>query len=246
LHLKSLQRNWDRFGATDPFWAIATAPEYRGNRWDIDQFFATGQRQVSELVARIEQLGMALSPGSALDFGCGVGRLTQGLALYFTSVRGVDIAPSMIELANRYNRHPGVCHYDLNSEAHLVLYPANTFDLVLSEITLLHMDPSYSLGYVAEFLRVVRRDGLIVFQLPIPTRRQKIRACLPASLVQFGNAVRTLRRPLMEVYGVARSQVEEFVRSRGGVVIAVDTVVHPKGDSDPDYRYFVSASGSAP
>src|ERR1700682_912533 len=55
-----------------------------------------------------------------LDFGCGVGRLTQGPASYFASVRGVDIAPSMIELAKRHNRYPDVCHYDLNCEAHFL------------------------------------------------------------------------------------------------------------------------------
>ncbi len=47
----------------------------------------------------------------ALDFGCGVGRLTQALARHFNIVDGVDIAPSMIELANQFNRSGGRCRY---------------------------------------------------------------------------------------------------------------------------------------
>ena len=36
---------------------------------------------------------------SALDFGCGIGRLSQALAEHFDQVYGVDISPKMIELA---------------------------------------------------------------------------------------------------------------------------------------------------
>jgi len=45
-----------------------------------------------------------LRRGRALDFGCGVGRLTQALCRYFDECDGVDIAPSMIELARKYDR----------------------------------------------------------------------------------------------------------------------------------------------
>ena len=39
--------------------------------------------------------------GTALDFGCGVWRLTQPLADHFKEVCGIDISPNFIELANK-------------------------------------------------------------------------------------------------------------------------------------------------
>src|SRR5215210_6851392 len=42
MKLRLLQRNWDQMGATDPLWAVATAPQYRGGKWNEAAFFATG------------------------------------------------------------------------------------------------------------------------------------------------------------------------------------------------------------
>ena len=39
----------------------------------------------------IEEFGITISHKKALDFGCGVGRLTQELACNFEEVYGVDI-----------------------------------------------------------------------------------------------------------------------------------------------------------
>ena len=62
---------------------------------------------------------MQLKPanGIALDFGCGIGRLTQSLADYFDKVTGVDIAPAMISLANEYHNNKTRCEYVLHENA---------------------------------------------------------------------------------------------------------------------------------
>lgn len=51
----------------------------------------------------------------ALDFGCGMGRLTQALTKYFEEVYGIDIAPSMIKLTEKYNRYDNKCKFFLNT-----------------------------------------------------------------------------------------------------------------------------------
>jgi ubiquinone/menaquinone biosynthesis C-methylase UbiE len=53
-------------------------------------------------------------------------------------VVGVDIAPSMIELAEEMNRHGGRCRYVLNGEDNLRVFPESFFDLIYSNITLQH------------------------------------------------------------------------------------------------------------
>ena len=79
MPVDDLEQNWDDLGRRDPMWAILTSPNKRKNRWDEDEFFATGVEVVAEVMAGLDGLGIVVSRRRALDFGCGVGRLTQAL-----------------------------------------------------------------------------------------------------------------------------------------------------------------------
>lgn len=166
MDLEELQANWDKFGKTDALWSIITAPSKRGGKWNADEFFATGCREIAVVMTYVQSLGVALNKGRALDFGCGVGRLTQALCGHFAACDGVDIAPSMIKLARRYNKFGGKCCYHLNEASNLSLFADNSFDFIYSSVTLQHMRPDYSAAYLKEFLRVLVPGGLAVFQLP--------------------------------------------------------------------------------
>ena len=48
---------------------------------------------IDQLLGWLRELHVQVRPGRALDFGCGVGRLTQALAGKFSECDGVDIAP---------------------------------------------------------------------------------------------------------------------------------------------------------
>jgi SAM-dependent methyltransferase len=179
MELKELQRNWDELGRIDPLWAILTDPGRRGGKWDTDEFFASGGHEIAQTMTLAQALGLPARRETALDFGCGVGRLTQALCGWFERCRGVDIAPSMIELARGYNKHGGRCEYLLNTHDDLRGLAADSFDLVYSNIVLQHMQPKYSLPYIREFVRVLRPGGLIVFQIPDGPRTAPPAACGP-------------------------------------------------------------------
>jgi hypothetical protein len=166
MDIKDLQRNWDEFGKTDPLWAIMTEPDKRDGKWDRAAFFKTGADQIARAMAQISDLGITPARDRCLDFGCGVGRLTQALCDYFDTCCGVDIAPSMIALAEQYNRYPQRCHYYVNAFPDLRIFEDSTFDFVYSCIVLQHMYPIYSKSYIKEFLRVLRPGGVLVFQMP--------------------------------------------------------------------------------
>jgi SAM-dependent methyltransferase len=166
MELAELQKHWHEFGKIDPLWAILADPSKRGGQWDPAEFFHTGEQDIDALLRRASQLGLPRQRRRALDFGCGVGRLTQALCRHFDEGDGIDIAPSMIELANRHNRHPGRCRYHLNASDDLRRFSDGSFDLVYTTLVLQHMQPRYSRAYVQEFLRVLAPGGLLVFQLP--------------------------------------------------------------------------------
>ena len=104
VELKEVQRHWNAFGKIDPLWAIVTQPEKRFGKWKDAEFFGCGEEEITRILRHVDSLSFPLRRWRALDFGCGVGRLTQALSRYFRHCDGVDIAPSMIKLARRYDR----------------------------------------------------------------------------------------------------------------------------------------------
>ena len=200
--LDVLMRTWDALGERDPLWAVLTHPDARGQRWDVGAFFEAGRKQVDAAVGfAVDDLGWPLLKGSALDFGCGVGRLTQALCDHFDRVVGVDIAPSMIECAERFNRFGDRCRYRLNRSADLSQFPDLSFDFVYSTYVLQHMHPSFARLYVEEFVRVLTPDGLGLFNIPTArlqnrpmprscfTADQELLSSLPSEVSTSGYAV---------------------------------------------------------
>jgi len=217
MDLKDLQKNWDKLGKTDPFWAILTYPDKRGGKWQTDEFFRTGTTEVASVMNYVESLGIDICRRKAMDFGCGVGRLTQALADYFEEVCGVDIAPSMIELARRGNRRGDTCRYYLNHTDDLRIFLDGSVDFIYSNITLQHMQPGYSKNYIGEFIRILAPGGLLIFQLPseriskFEQLKELIKTLLPSVLVNFLYKVRFGTDGKMEMYGIKKDELVTFL-----------------------------------
>jgi SAM-dependent methyltransferase len=261
LELGELKKNWNEFGRKDPLWAILAEPAKKNNLWNIDEFFETGERDVAAILKYIEALPFHLRSGSALDFGCGVGRLTQALGTRFDYCCGVDIARSMIRLARRLNRHGRRCRYVLNERNDLSIFKSGTFDFICTLITLQHMKPEYSKNYLLDFLRVLAPGGLLFFQLPGERRspatginHNPVEAA-PAEEAKRQGAARALYEmvaelyrarvnpvpfdPVMEMHAVPKDEVLKLVQDNGGRVLKVQDDFSC-GDDWLSFRYFIT------
>lgn len=235
MKLDNLQDNWDDLGRRDPMWAILSDPSRHGNRWTPEEFFATGEDHVAEYLSLLHRLGVDPQAGRALDFGCGAGRLSHALARRFERVDGVDIAPSMIDLADRYNNQPDRLRFHVNKKADLRLFDNDTFDLALSLIVFQHMDNNLKTGYLGEFIRVLRPGGLAVFTVP---GRARLTASgmlrrLPNRLLNPSRRRRYGYPSVMEFYPMRRHRVEEAIVAAGAKVRAVvkDSLAGPPWES---------------
>lgn len=170
MDLQKLKDTWERFAQTDPMWAIRTVPDKLGNRWEAEEFFRSGEIEIDGVLRTAREVGIRLSRGTALDFGCGIGRLTQALCRHFEHCYGVDIAPTTIRHAKKFNRFGERCTYLQNERADLSLFTDSFFDFIYTNIVLQHMRPEYCQAYVKEFVRILRKGGLLVFQLPSELR----------------------------------------------------------------------------
>lgn len=131
MRLGTLKRHWNRLGRRDPFWAVLTHPDNkRHGGWDAEQFFRAGAEEIADVLQRAERLGVTIPRRRALDFGCGVGRVTQALAHEFEHCDGVDISASMLRAARRHNRDPERCVYHLNVAPDLALFANASFSFV--------------------------------------------------------------------------------------------------------------------
>lgn len=244
MELKDLQKNWDKFGKTDPLWAILTHSDKKGGKWQTDDFFKTGITEVATVMQYIESLGINIFRRKALDFGCGVGRLTQALAHYFDEVYGVDIAPSMIELARKENRHDDKCRYYLNETDDLKLFPDDTLDFIYTNITLQHMQPGYSKNYLKEFIRILVPGGLLIFQLPgerasmLEQLKGVMKIILPPVLLNFLRKLRFGTEGEMEMYGIKRDEIVTFLEQYDVEIIDI-VQDQSAGEKWMSFRYCV-------
>lgn len=243
MSLDDVRSTYEEWGRDDPFYAVLTRRGKEGGKWDPDEFFRTGREEIAEVMEYLAGLD-DVDPGSgaALDFGCGVGRLTQALADHFDEVVGVDISSSMVEKAREHNRHGERVEYVVNTRDDLSRFEDGRFDLVYSNKVLQHMPPRYGRRYVRDFFRVLAPGGLALFQMRAGPRvepgtlrhwlyrlnREHVRHLLQ----------RLAGRPAYEIHYMARTQVEETIVAGGGTVV---DVVDVSGGRGKGFRYCARA-----
>jgi SAM-dependent methyltransferase len=224
VRIRLVRNTWERLARLDPYWAIDNRPDLRRNRAELDEFFAGGRAIIERQLAQIVAACPELRWGRALDFGCGVGRLSVALAARFREVVGVDISAEMIALARRH--HCGVDNlaFVRNTRADLQTFRMDDFDFVYSLITLQHMPSSLIRAYLGEFVRICRPGGVLFFQLPARELIHRNTRSLwpPTVAMRLRRAVNRLvpMNPVIDVHCLDPEQVRVVLASGGAEVLA--------------------------
>jgi SAM-dependent methyltransferase len=216
--LDRLRATWNSLGETDPLWAILSRPEMRGGRWDPAAFFAAGEAEVAALERLCGELERPRGRRRALDFGCGVGRVSRALATRYAEVIGLDIAPSMIDGARRWNAGRDNLRFIEHVAADLAPIGDRSVDLVYSVLTLHHVPAALQRRYLAEFLRVLAADGLAVFQLAVGHThdwRGRLYRALPNRLLAPLRRRVHRSRAVAEVHVLGEAEVAAIVTAAG-------------------------------
>jgi 2-polyprenyl-3-methyl-5-hydroxy-6-metoxy-1,4-benzoquinol methylase len=215
MNIEQAARNWKQLGENDPMWAILSAENKRGNKWSRDDFFATGREDVESILKTVQEAGLTINFGTALDFGCGLGRLSQALAFHFQHVYGVDVSESMIEQARQHNKFGDRVEYHLNVKTDLQLLPKKQFDFVCSLIVLQHIPPRHQLLYLAGFMDLLRPGGVAFFQT---IHARGLRALFPNWFVELYRGAKHRGKPYIPMFGVKPSRVEQVIRDHGCIL----------------------------
>jgi len=224
-NIREVRKNWEEFAEKDPLWAILPLPEKKGNRWKIDELYKTGKDEIDSIMDYIKGLNLNLKFHRALDFGCGVGRLTQALCGYFEECVGIDISLGMLSIAGDYNKYKERCLYVLNCASDLKIFKDGVFDFIYSNIVFQHLPPKLTLSYIKEFLRIIKKDGIIIFQVTtdIIGFKNRVRRFLgfitPAPLRHLYKKLRYKTWGIKDMFWIKESVLNDFIRSNGGMII---------------------------
>ncbi len=241
---------YEKFGAEEPFYAVLTYDQYKRDQLDPEQFFGTGEKLIDERMQALAARQLTVDRTRALDFGCGVGRLTNALARHFDEVVGVDVSSTMIRQANDLRRQEN-CSFVVNKRQDLSIFPEGHFSFVYSDITIQHIPTPAAENYIRDFLRLLTPGGLALFLVPDGPQH------VPGSpAARWDRFYREQFRPFykrirgkhaVQIHRLAQHRVAQLIAESSGQLLAVEP--HPQwSQKSKRYKplyYWATKGGSA-
>lgn len=123
-------------------------------------------RRSKDIVDLLRKLKLINKQGVVLDIGCGVGRAEYKLAKEVKDCVGIDISPSMINLARKYVKHPNI-NFLVGNGKNLNSIKNSPFNLVFSILVFQHIPKNIFINYLKESFRVLKKNGKLLFQISI-------------------------------------------------------------------------------
>ena len=226
---------------------MLTDPAKKNDQWDREEFFRTGELEIASLLRRISDLNIALNFDVALDYGCGVGRLTRALAGRFARVVGVDFSAAMLAEAQAANATIANLQFLPNRGDDLPGIDDRSIDLVYSNIVLQHSPRKIQRALLAEFCRALKPGGVLVFQTPSHANAKTLHGFFHRL---FGNGILNVVRRLrygagrvMEMHTLEKSEVLRVLQDEGLETVHVERF-DTAGVAFVSYRYFARKSGA--
>lgn len=184
---------WNKLADEDAeFYILMTDKGKEGGKWNPNEFLETGKEQwvrFKEFLAHHGLENIISKDKTALDMGCGMGRVAFAIAKDFSKVFGVDASEAMIEKAKKYQKQLNIKNLEFlaNNGIDLSLISDNSVDFVFSYITLQHCPSSEQvLAYIKEFSRVLKPSGVCLFQTKVvPTLSSYFRFILSEKLAKI-------------------------------------------------------------
>lgn len=179
------------------------SPSHEGRRinWSDEaaraHFFADGEEKVARLVAQIEgYTGATLESLTALDFGCGEGRLALPLAQRCAHVIGLDVAPEVLRQAEENAKRRNVSNVEWMDASRLSEL-GGRYDLVISVYVLQHIPSREGEQIFTTLVRGLRPGGVGAIHVTIRPSR-----ALKAMFHWSANSARAAYNPMNLVRGL--------------------------------------------
>lgn len=158
----STDADWEKIGRNNPFFGVASEARFLGRVLEPEAagaFRTYGEVEVARILEAVERWAGPCPRTKALDFGCGVGRLSLPLARHFQEVVGVDISRPMLEEARRQAGAASVGNLRLCRTLEEVAGERGTFGFVNTFVVLQHIAPERGLACIREMIELLAEGG---------------------------------------------------------------------------------------
>ena len=154
--LDAIRRDWDT-RARENARAYINWPDVPNEE---DAFFASGKMDYDLYVTPfLKKMSFDPRGKTALEIGCGIGRIARWMAQDFAQYVGVDVSPEMIRKASSYNLTRA--QFQAVSGGDLAGIPNESVDFVWSFAVFQHVpDKRAIFNYFQEAARVLRPGGI--------------------------------------------------------------------------------------
>ncbi|MGC2165298.1 MAG: class I SAM-dependent methyltransferase [Gallionella sp.] len=234
------KQQWEALGACDPYWAVLTHPSSIGGKWDKEIFFQSGREEIDAVFNKVSGLGIQIKFDYALDYGCGVGRLSQALSRSFRRVLGVDISATMLSEARSENAGYDNISYLNNDGTSLEGVADEVVDFLYCNIVLQHSPKGIQKLLIREFCRVLRPGGTVMFQTPSHPRLDSIKGFLHLLLsnlvLNLARRFRYGKHRVMEMHTMAIDEVLKLLLEEGMTIYEAERY-DSAGADFISYRY---------
>jgi 2-polyprenyl-3-methyl-5-hydroxy-6-metoxy-1,4-benzoquinol methylase len=182
---------WEALAQRQGQFAVLT----HDGRLATSEFFATGEADLSALLsAAASMIGREIPLTSALDFGCGAGRLTLPLARRAKTVTACDLAPTMLAHARRNAEEAGLRNITYMETDALAALPDERFSFICSLLVLQYVPWSAGHEILRTLMRLLARGGVAFLHIMLAPRGAGL-----SQLARLSRARSRFRRPAAEV-----------------------------------------------
>jgi len=167
--LQKIKAAWSHMGNTKPHFSVITNKQYLPDTLEenISSFWASGMIE-AECVEKIllrYKIGSLFSR-VCVEFGCGVGRVTMGLAKRFGVVHAYDISQGHLSLAEQRAQELRQNNCDFHLCSDRFLEALEVCDVFYSRIVFQHNPPPVIVRLIENALRALKPNGIAIFQVP--------------------------------------------------------------------------------
>ncbi len=162
--------SWESWGKENPYYGVLTDNKFRRENLNEErkaEFLETGRLHVDRVLAMAAMhCGAITSRKSALDFGCGVGRLVLPLAGIFEHVTGVDISSAMLKVAEQNCVERGIQNAKFARSDDGLSQVEGKFDFIHTYLVLQHIPVRRGEKIIAHLLDRLSDDGILAIHFP--------------------------------------------------------------------------------
>lgn len=224
--MKTEQKTWDKFGKIAPYYSVLVAEEFKPANLSAENlaaFFDSGSEHVSRLLEMIREFRPQFTPQTAVDFGCGVGRVTLALAKISSRVLAVDVSENMLEEAKKNCAKQGANNVTFMTTAEFLRSPDESADFVHSFIVLQHISSKTGYQLMEKLVSTLKEGGIGAIHVTFDDTRSRLRRLLSRvkagvpGAAQLHNLLRRrpLNLPAMPMYSYRLDRVFRLLHDNG-------------------------------